>query len=98
MPEAARALGEQPGLSMATDAYAAARQADGIVIATEWNEFRGLDLSLLRQVVRQPVIFDLRNVLEPVRAAHLGFDYYGSGRRVPDCRDVLPAMSHAAGG
>jgi UDPglucose 6-dehydrogenase len=51
-----------------------------VVIMTEWNEFRGLDLERLRTDMAQPVIVDARNVLDPAQTRALGFEYVGTGR------------------
>jgi UDPglucose 6-dehydrogenase len=95
MPQAARVFGETRAVSLADDAYAAAEQADAVVIATEWNEFRGLDVAVLKTLVRQPFIFDLRNVLDPVRVAELGFEYHGTGRRGAGVAASVTATSYA---
>jgi UDPglucose 6-dehydrogenase len=50
------------------------------VIATEWNEFRNPDFEIMFRLLRQPVIFDGRNVYDPARMASLGFQYSGVGR------------------
>lgn len=79
--EAARALGPlASNITFAGDAYEAARGADALVIMTEWNEFRSLDLERLREVMREPVLIDSRNVLDPLQARSLGFAYYCTGR------------------
>ncbi|QEH31795.1 UDP-glucose 6-dehydrogenase [Aquisphaera giovannonii] len=64
--------------------YGAIEQADALVIATEWNEFRNPDFEVMRRLLRQPVIFDGRNVYDPARMAALGFAYEGIG--LPPCR------------
>jgi UDPglucose 6-dehydrogenase len=74
------AIGDR--VHFAGDALDAATGADVLVIATEWNEFRSLDLDRLRGVMRTPVIVDLRNVLDPERARAAGFTYVGTGRGV----------------
>ena len=63
------------------DAYDAAKDADAVVIATEWNEFRALNLARLKSIVRQPLIVDLRNVYDPLRMKTEGFRYYSVGRK-----------------
>ena len=79
--EAARALGPMASeITFEKDGYAAATDADAVVIVTEWNEFRGLDLQRLHGVMRRPVIVDCRNVLEPQRAKAMGFVYRSIGR------------------
>jgi UDPglucose 6-dehydrogenase len=60
--------------------YGALEQADALVIATEWNEFRNPDFEIMFRLLRQPVIFDGRNVYEPARMNSLGFYYSGVGR------------------
>ena len=79
--EAARALSELNGnMTYVTDAYAAAEGADALVIMTEWNEFRSLDLDLLRRVMAHRVIVDTRNVLDPGLTRAAGFVYACTGR------------------
>jgi UDPglucose 6-dehydrogenase len=62
------------------DAYDAARGADGLVIITEWNQFRALEFERLQDLLRQPVIVDLRNIYEPAKVAAAGFQYFSVGR------------------
>jgi len=63
------------------DAYDAAKDADALVIATEWNEFRALNLGRIKSLVREPLIVDLRNVYDPQRMKAEGFHYYSVGRK-----------------
>jgi UDPglucose 6-dehydrogenase len=67
-------------INFTNDAYEAARQADAVVIMTEWNEFRGLELERLHRVMSQPLIIDARNALDPGQAILAGFRYVGTGR------------------
>lgn len=67
-------------VKFASDAYQAARGADAAVIVTEWNEFRQLDLVRLAKELKGLVLFDGRNMYEPMRVKSLGFVYYGIGR------------------
>jgi UDPglucose 6-dehydrogenase len=60
--------------------YGALEQADALAVVTEWNEFRNPDFEVMRRLMRQPVIFDGRNVYDPARMAALGFTYHGIGR------------------
>jgi UDPglucose 6-dehydrogenase len=60
--------------------YDVAVGADALVILTEWNEFKQLDLRRIRDLMAQPIIVDGRNMYEPARMAELGFDYYSMGR------------------
>ncbi len=62
------------------DAYDCASGADALVIATEWNEFRALNLKRIKAALRQPLIIDLRNVYDPQRMKGEGFRYYSVGR------------------
>ena len=62
------------------DAYDAARDADALVLVTEWNQFRNLDFDRIKTALRRPVFIDLRNVYEPDRIAALGFHYVSVGR------------------
>ncbi len=69
-----------PGVELAEDPYTAAKGADGLVIVTEWNQFRALELDRLRDLLRQPLVVDLRNVYEPEKMAAAGFRYESIGR------------------
>jgi UDPglucose 6-dehydrogenase len=62
------------------DPYQAAEGADALVIVTEWNQFRALDLDRLREILRRPLIVDLRNIYDPARVAAAGFEYISVGR------------------
>jgi len=67
-------------VEFAKTAYEAAKDADGVAILTEWNEFRQLDLVKLAKGLKSLVMFDGRNIYEPARVKQLGFMYYGVGR------------------
>jgi UDPglucose 6-dehydrogenase len=67
-------------VEFASDAYAAAQDADALVIVTEWDEFRALDLEKLAQAMRGKVLVDLRNVYPRDDAVDAGLDYFGVGR------------------
>jgi UDPglucose 6-dehydrogenase len=62
------------------DAYSTAEGCDALVLATEWNEFRMLDLDRIQRALAQPVIVDLRNIYEPSEMQRRGFLYAGVGR------------------
>jgi len=62
------------------NAYEAASNCDALVICTEWNEFRNIDLEKIKSVMKTPILFDPRNILEPEKTSNLGFQYYGTGR------------------
>lgn len=68
------------GVEFATDAYTAAKGAYAVVILTEWNEFRNLDLVRLAKELEERTIFDGRNIFSPTQVKELGFQYYGVGR------------------
>lgn len=71
-----------PQIEYCDNAYAAAKNADAVIIVTEWNEFKFLDLSRVKESMAQPIIFDGRNIYDPERMRRLGFDYYCVGRPV----------------
>lgn len=77
MAEAAHLL---PDVQMTDSAYAAAEGADAVVIVTEWDPFRALDLDRLKLLMNQPVLVDLRNIYRPEDMAARGFRYSGIGR------------------
>ncbi|RVU18731.1 UDP-glucose dehydrogenase family protein [Methylobacterium oryzihabitans] len=68
------------GVSYASDAYACAEGADALVIVTEWNAFRALDLARLGRIMAARVLIDLRNVYRPEEVARYGFAYASVGR------------------
>ncbi len=67
-------------VTMCEDAYAAMKGADAVVILTEWNEFRALDLDRMKSLLRRPIVVDLRNIYAPSEMAAAGFQYTGVGR------------------
>lgn len=69
-----------PGITYCADPYAAATEADAVVICTEWDEFRQLDLAKLKSVMAHPTILDGRNIFDPRHMAELGFLYKSMGR------------------
>jgi UDPglucose 6-dehydrogenase len=77
--ETARAATSVP-FEITSTAMGACAGADALAIVTEWNEFRTPDLNQLRVALKTPVIFDGRNVLDPVKTARAGFTYYCIGR------------------
>jgi UDPglucose 6-dehydrogenase len=84
--EKARDLPVADKLTFAENALEAARGAEALVIATEWREFASVDLSQLREAMLTPLIFDGRNLLDPVAAADFGFQYRGIGRGTVEAR------------
>src|SRR5215204_2603087 len=68
------------GLEYASDEYEALRGADVLVIVTEWNQFRALDMDRVKSLLKSPKIVDLRNIYEPDDMREQGFEYVGVGR------------------
>jgi UDPglucose 6-dehydrogenase len=77
MPNAAQVL---HNVKLCNDPYEVAEGSDVLILATEWNEFRNLDLLRIKQLMKQPVIVDARNLYEPRKMRELGFVYRGVGR------------------
>src|SRR3954466_2382191 len=71
------------GIDFSADAYAAADGADGLVIVTEWDEFRALDLDRIAASLAGKTLVDLRNVYDPAEAEEAGLRYFGIGRGRP---------------
>jgi UDPglucose 6-dehydrogenase len=93
---AGTAKDDLPELAVVGDAYEAASGAHCLVLATEWDEFRGLDLTALRDVMAYPVIVDGRNALNPDAVAAAGFTYYAMGRPSRHERPAEPAPRRAS--
>jgi UDPglucose 6-dehydrogenase len=71
-------------VAFCNDEYSAAEGSDVLVLVTEWNQFRALDMKRIRSLMRTPAVVDLRNVYEPDEMARLGFSYRCVGRRSVD--------------
>jgi UDPglucose 6-dehydrogenase len=114
-PKAMPALQRQvTAIQYCPDPYAAAAGADALVVVTEWDEFRTLDLGRIKRLMRRPVVIDGRNIYEPKAMRQLGFTYRGMGRPAADGRpapkvrtarkaptqpaDLYPAVSLAPAG
>jgi UDPglucose 6-dehydrogenase len=69
-----------PKVTYCKDSYDAAKGANAVVIVTEWNQFRNLDLNKLKEIMKERYFFDLRNVYEPKRLIDMEFNYYSVGR------------------
>ncbi len=69
-----------PKVTFCRDAYDAAKKADAVVIVTEWNLFRNLDLNRIKGLTKGKFFFDLRNIYEPEKLIKMGFHYYSVGR------------------
>jgi UDPglucose 6-dehydrogenase len=73
-------LGLCKGAALAKSALQAVENAEALVLATEWNEFQGIDFELVRDAMHTPIIFDGRNLFDPETMKQLGFRYLGIGR------------------
>jgi UDPglucose 6-dehydrogenase len=69
-----------PGVGMASDPYSLAEHCQALVVCTEWNEFKQLDLDRLREVMPDPLVVDGRNIYDPKAMASVGIRYFGMGR------------------
>ncbi|WP_394690211.1 UDP-glucose dehydrogenase family protein [Hoeflea sp.] len=69
-----------PGIAYAESIQAAAKDSDALVIITDWEEFKSLDLKALRPVMKSPVLVDLRNLYNPAQVRESGFAYHSVGR------------------
>lgn len=69
-----------PGVVECADPYEAVKGSDAVILMTEWNQFRNLDLDRVKTLMRRPTFIDLRNVYEPTRMREQGFTYVGVGR------------------
>ncbi len=76
----ARAIKAIADAEFASSALEAVNDAEALVIATEWNEFANVDLAVLKEKMRTPIVFDGRNLLDPGTMDRLGFDYHSIGR------------------
>ena len=68
------------GVTYCADEYDAVSGAQAVILATEWNQFRSLDFSKMKDLLARPVVIDLRNIYGPERMRELGFEYTGVGR------------------
>jgi UDPglucose 6-dehydrogenase len=69
-----------PDVEYLTNAYEVAAGADALVLVTEWNEFRHLDMAQVKRLMRGTVIIDGRNIYDPTAMKEMGFTYRGIGR------------------
>jgi len=79
-PEGAREARKLLNIELCKDAYDALDGADGVVILTEWNEFRALDMARAKSLLRAPLMVDLRNIYRPAQMAAAGFTYVSVGK------------------
>jgi UDPglucose 6-dehydrogenase len=85
-----------PGVTFSQDAYEAARGADAVVLLTEWNEFKQLDLRRLRDEMARPNFVDGRNVYDPSTMAAAGFTYLSIGRGTNGHATIAPMTEESA--
>lgn len=84
-------------VEFAEDPYELVRDCDGLVLATEWNEYRELDLAKVASLMRLPVLVDGRNVYKPDEARKAGFTYLGIGRPAVNPEVVFRSQTVMAG-
>jgi len=82
MTTARQELGEMPQVSYAASAYEALNGADALVINTEWSSFREPDFERIKSKMKKPLIFDGRNLYNPVKMAQLGIQYFFVGKKI----------------
>jgi UDPglucose 6-dehydrogenase len=88
-PEGVHEAAKLLNLTFCADAYDALQGADGVVILTEWNEFRALDFAKVKAALKTPLMVDLRNIYRPSQMAAEGFRYISVGRA-----DAQPGEVH----
>jgi UDPglucose 6-dehydrogenase len=71
-----------PAVEMCADPYTMSEGCDALMVITEWNEFKQLDLEKLKEILNSPVIFDGRNIYDPASMKKMGFKYRGMGRGI----------------
>jgi len=69
-----------PAVEIFDDVYKMAEGCDALIVVTEWNEFKQLDLDKVKSILKSPVIFDGRNIYDPARMKEMGFNYRAIGR------------------
>ena len=67
-------------LNYCISSYEACENVNSIIIATEWNEFRALNFKKIKNLIKSPVIFDLRNIYNKEEFSKIEFEYYGIGQ------------------
>lgn len=78
MEEAAQLF---PEFKYVNNAYEACENADAVVLLTEWNQYRALDLNRIKEAMNNPIFVDLRNVYDPIKLRQVGFKYFSVGRK-----------------
>jgi UDPglucose 6-dehydrogenase len=88
-----RAAQLMPSVTYCATPYDVAKDADALLVVTEWNEFKQLNWQKLAQFMRQPIVLDGRNIYEPADVEAYGFTYIGVGRGIPTLlREALPSL------
>jgi len=80
MKECRRIYGERDDLTLCEEPYQALEGADALAVVTEWNVFRSPDFAKMKSLLKEPTVFDGRNLYDPDRMRELGFEYYAIGR------------------
>ncbi len=82
MPATREYLGDQQNVSFAASTYEALEGADALLICTEWSKFREPDFERMQSLLKSPVIFDGRNLYNPIKLTNLGFEYFHIGQKI----------------
>lgn len=82
MDECTHIYGKRDDLTLCQSAAEAMQGTDAIILVTEWREFQALDVALMKDTMKTPIIFDGRNIYDPARMAEQGVTYYGIGRGI----------------
>ncbi|MDD5180858.1 MAG: UDP binding domain-containing protein, partial [Gallionellaceae bacterium] len=90
MEEARHIYGERKDLRYAATPLDALYGADALIIVTEWKAFKSPDFEAVKAALKAPVIFDGRNLFEPVTIAELGIEYHGIGRETYRLGTIYP--------
>ncbi len=83
-------------ITYAPDAYSAMQEADALLILTEWKEFASLDLSLVKKLLKYPIVLDGRNLYKPKEMAAAGLNYYSIGRAPLELSHPMPGRARIA--
>lgn len=89
-PEGAKEARKLLNIELCDNAYEALQGSDGVVILTEWNEFRALDIARMKSLLRTPLMVDLRNIYRPSQMAAQGFTYVSVGRATVGSKSAAP--------
>jgi UDPglucose 6-dehydrogenase len=94
--EKARSILHSTNLSMTDNAYDAMKDADALVVLTEWPEFAQLDLDEVKRLLAHPIVFDGRNLFDRIKMAELGFTYVSVGRpAAEECTEMMAVARRA---